>query len=136
MTWLLDTNVLSEFRKGSKGHPRVVAWWSGVPAEHLFLSALTLGEIRKGAEALRRRDASRAVVFESWLADVEDAFADRILPVDAAVADAWGRIAAIRTVPTVDALLAATARIHGFTLVTRDADLRDLGVPVLDPFEA
>lgn len=136
MSWLLDTNILSEFRKGTRGHPRVIAWWGGVPAEHLFLSALTLGEVRKGAESLRRRDPPRAAAFENWLTDVEEAFTDRVLPVDTAVADAWGRIAAIRTVPTVDALLAATARVHGLTLVTRDADLRDLGVPVLNPFEA
>lgn len=136
MTWLLDTNVVSELRKGQGCHPTVAAWFAAVPVERLFLSVLTLGEVRRGVEALRPRDPGRAVHLETWLIELGRGFGERVLPVNAAVADAWGRIAAIRTVPVVDALLAATARVHGLTLVSRDAGLRDLGVPVLNPFGA
>lgn len=137
MTWLVDTNVISEVRKGPRCHPAVAAWWSGVEGRDLFLSALTLGEIRKGIEAVRPRDPAKAIALESWLADVAAAFGARVLGVDAEVAEAWGRMSATRSVPVVNALLAATAGLHGLTLVTRNAaDMGGLGVRVLDPFAA
>jgi predicted nucleic acid-binding protein len=135
VTWLIDTNIISEVRKGSRCHPGVAAWWNGIEDRDLFLSALTLGEIRKGIEAVRPRDPAKAAALQSWLADVAEAFGPRVLGVDRAVADAWGRMSAARPVPVVDALLAATAGVHGLVLVTRNtADVEGLGVRVLNPF--
>lgn len=135
MTWLVDTNVISEIRKGSRCHPTVATWWTAVEERDLFLSALTLGEIRKGIERVRTRDPARASVLETWLGEVADAFGSRVLGVDARVAEAWGRMAAMRTVPVVDALMAATAIVHGLILVTRNTlDLEGLGARMLNPF--
>ncbi len=137
MTWLVDTNVISEVRKGSRCHPGVAAWWAKVEDRDLFLSVLTLGEIRRGIEGVRARDPARAAALETWLMEVTDTFGPRVLGVDARVAEAWGRMAATRTVPVVDALLAATAHVHGIILVTRNtADVEGLGARTLNPFDA
>jgi predicted nucleic acid-binding protein len=97
---------------------------------------LTIGEIRKGVETVRARDPEKARALETWLQAIVQAFGPRILGIDAAVAESWGRIAAIRSVPVVDALLAATASMHGLVLVTRNAtDVAGLGVRILNPFE-
>ena len=137
MTWLIETNVISEVRKGPRCHPGVAAWWAGVEDRDLFLSTLTLGEIRKGVEGVRPRDPAKAAALEGWLAEVADAFGPRVLGVDAAVAEAWGRMSAARSVPVADALLAATAGVHGLVLVTRNvADVEGLGIRALDPFTA
>jgi predicted nucleic acid-binding protein len=136
VTWLIDTNIISEVRKGPRCHPAVAAWWAGVEDRDLFLSALTLGEIRKGVEGIRPRDPAKAAALEGWLAEVAEAFGPRVLGVDRAVAEAWGRMSALRSVPVVDALLAATACVHDLVLVTRNAaDVEGLGVRVLNPFE-
>ncbi len=137
MTWLIDTNIISEVRKGARCHPAVAAWWSRVEDRDLFLSTLTIGEIRKGVETVRARDPEKARALETWLQAIVQAFGPRILGIDAAVAESWGRIAAIRSVPVVDALLAATASMHGLVLVTRNAnDVAGLGVRILNPFES
>ncbi len=136
MSFLIDTNIISEVRKGDRCDPAVAAWWSGVAEDDLWLSALVLGEIRKGVELARRRDPQKAAVLETWLSDVVSGFGDRVLHVDAAVAEEWGRMNAIRPVPVIDALLAATAKANGLTLVTRnEADVAGLGVEVLNPFD-
>jgi predicted nucleic acid-binding protein len=136
VTWLIDTNIISEVRKGARCHPAVAAWWSRVEDRDLFLSTLTIGEIRKGVETVRARDPEKARALETWLQAIVQAFGPRILGIDAAVAESWGRIAAIRSVPVVDALLAATASMHGLVLVTRNAtDVAGLGVRILNPFE-
>jgi predicted nucleic acid-binding protein len=136
VTWLVDTNIISEVRKGARCHLAVAAWWSGVEDRDLFLSTLTIGEIRRGVEAVRTRDPDKARALEAWLQAIMQAFGPRILGIDAAVAESWGRISAIRSVPVVDALLAATASVHGLVLVTRNAtDVAGLGVRVLNPFE-
>lgn len=98
---------------------------------------LVLGEIRKGLELARRRDARRAAALERWLRDVEIAFDGRIFGIDVAVSERWGRMSALRSVPVIDGLFAATAATHDLTLVTRNLrDVVDLGATVLDPFEA
>ena len=136
--FLLDTNVISEVRKGGRSDPNVSGWYAGISESHLFISSLTVGEIRKGIELARQRnDIDQAESLEAWLQRVIEEFSGRILSVDAQVADSWGRVSAIRPVPVVDGLLAATAVAHGFTLVTRNvSDVEGLGVLVLDPFRA
>ena len=136
MSFLIDTNIISEVRKGGRCDPAVAAWWAGVAEDALWLSALVLGEIRKGVELARRADPRKAAALEAWLGDVVAGFSDRVLPVDSAVAEEWGRMNAIRPVAVVDGLLAATAKTNGLTLVTRNAaDVAGLGVNVLNPFE-
>lgn len=136
MSFLIDTNIISEVRKGPRCNPNVAAWYGSIKDGDLYLSVLVLGEIRRGIEAARRRDPEKARALESWLAEVETAFGERILPIDGKVADAWGRMSAQRPVPAVDALLAATAREHRLTLVTRnDADVAGLGAQVMNPFD-
>ena len=134
MTWLLDTNIVSELRKGEFAHARLRAWFAEADEDALFTSVLVVGEIRRGIESLRRRDVPSALALEHWLAALTDSFADRILPVDRMVAEEWGRLNVPDPVPTVDGLLAATARVHDLTLVTRNTrDVARTGVPVLDP---
>jgi predicted nucleic acid-binding protein len=136
VSFLIDTNIISELRKGDRCDVAVAAWWAGVAEDDLWLSALVLGEIRKGVELARRRDPQKAAVLETWLSDVVSGFGDRVLPVDASVAEEWGRMNAIRPVPVIDALLAATAKANDLTLVTRnEADVAGLGVEVLNPFQ-
>jgi len=136
VSFLIDTDIISEVRKGDRCEPAVAVWWSGVAEDDLWLRALVLGEIRKGVELARRRDPRKADALEAWLGDVIAGFGDRVLPVDTAVADEWGRMNAVRPVPVIDALLAATAKANGLTLVTRnEADVAGLDVDVLNPFE-
>ena len=135
MSWLLDTNVLSELRKGKRADPGVRAWFSRVEAAELFTSVLVLGEVRRGIEQVRRRDSSAALALEQWLLRLTETFTGRILLVDAEVADRWGSLNVPDPVPTVDGLLAATALVKDLTLVTRN--LRDVlrtGVRAMDPF--
>ena len=102
---------------------------------NLYVSVLTLGEIRRGIERLRTRDPKQTGVFEAWLGEVETVFEERVLDVDGAVAQTWGRIDAADPFPTVDGLLAATALVHGLTIVTRDTTpFERIGVPFLDPW--
>ena len=135
MSYLIDTNIISEIRKGRRCDPNVSAWYASIADDDLFLSALVLGEIRKGIEIARARDPARASALERWLRQVERAFDTRVLGVDNAVSDQWGRMSAIRSVPVVDGLLAATAVVNGLTLVTRnERDVAGLGAAVLNPF--
>lgn len=135
MSYLLDTNVLSETRR-RRPDPGVTEWISATPPDRLHLSALTVGEIGRGiSHLLYRGDHRQAALFEGWLDDVVDEFGDRIVPVTVDVARQWGRQSPARPVPTVDALIAATATVHGWTLVTRNAkDFDRADVPVLNPF--
>ena len=137
MTFLIDTNIISEVRKGDRADPVVATWWNGIDEDDLWLSPLVLGEIRKGVELVRQRDPGKAEALEAWLADVNSHFGNRVLPIDTAVAEQWGMMNAIRPVPVIDALLAATAKANGLILVTRNvADVAGLGVDVLNLFEA
>ena len=126
--------MLSELRKPRR-HPGVDAWLASVGPRDLFVSVLTLGEVRRGIERLRPRDPAQALVFERWADDVEVAFADRVLDIDLPVAHGWGRIGAREPLPAVGGLLAATALVHGLVVVTRDgAPFERVGVPWLDPW--
>jgi toxin FitB len=136
--FLLDTNVVSELIK-AKPEPRVAAWIEATDESLLYLSVLTLGEIRKGIVALA--DAARRVRLEAWLDhDLAIRFSGRILPIDLGVADRWGRICGSSAgkkspIPMIDALLAATALHYNLTLVTRDTShARASGASVFDPW--
>ncbi len=135
MSYLVDTNVLSELIR-KVPNAGVVAWFAHRPAGTLFLSVLTLGEIRKGIEGMA--DTKRRLVLLDWLeTDLPAFFSARILPVDAQVADRWGRLqaAAGRPVPAIDSLLAATALAHDLTLVTRNSrDFSGFAVPLINPW--
>ena len=135
MSWLLDTNVISEIRKGRRGDPGVVRWATG-RQDDAWLSVLTVGEIRRGIELKRRKDEVTARHLDVWLQGLLGSFESRILPVDARVAELWGRLNVPDPRPTVDTLLAATALVHGLTLVTRNVgDFAGTGVKVLNPFD-
>lgn len=135
MSYLVDTNVVSELRKGRRCDPRVASWFAEVSSEEIYLSTLVLGEIRKGIENIRRRDESSAEALEAWYRELVNAHADRILPIDQAVAEKWGRFNVPDPLPVVDSLLAATAAVHGLTLVTRNLrHVKRSGVDCLDPF--
>ena len=134
MTYLLDTNVVSELRRRAPD-PAVVAWFATVDGADLFLSVLVVGEIEQGIERLRQRDAVRARALTTWLDGLRSSFAHRIAPVSLDVALTWGRLNATRPLPVVDGLLAATALTRGWTLVRRnERDLADTGVSLLNPF--
>ena len=133
--FLLDTNVVSELRKRDRCDENVAAWYTGVSDDELFLSVLVLGEIRRGIERIRDRDPQQCAALEQWLQDVTRRYAQRILPIDERVSDVWGQFCYIRNVPVVDGLLAATAKVHTLTLVTRNIqDVQGLGVDLLNPF--
>jgi toxin FitB len=134
--YLIDTNIISEVRKGRRCDPRVAAWYRAVSDEELFISVLVIGEIRQGIERLRPRNARQAIALEKWLEEILGSFGDRVLPVNERVAQIWGRLNARDVLPVVDSLLAATADAHGLTLVTRNIkDIERSGVRCLNPFE-
>ncbi len=133
--YLLDTNVISETRK-ARADSGVIAFLSAAEPTMLFLSVLTLGELRKGIVAKRRSDPGAADQLGVWVDGIETTFADRVLPIDAAIARRWGELSANRTLPVIDTLIAATAIRHGLTLVTRDTrDVESTGVPLVDPWQ-
>jgi len=134
VSYLLDTNVVSELRR-KRPAPAVIRWFESVRSDELFLSVLVVGELRRGVELLRRKDGPAAELIDGWLDELSTRFRDRILPVSSAVADRWGRLGVHDPLPAVDALMAATAHVHGLTLVTRNVgDFERTGVPLLDPF--
>jgi len=133
--FLIDTNVLSELRKGARADVNVRRWFERIDENSIFLSVLVTGEIRRGIESIRKRDPRAATALERWLDNVMEAHSERVLPVNAATADEWGRLDARGSLPVVDGLLAATARVHDLTLVTRNVkDVIRTGVDTLDPF--
>ena len=135
MSYLLDTNVISELRKGERADSNITAWFAGIADEEVFLSVLTIGEIRRGIERVRRRDPDSAAALDRWLALLSEAHGDRILPIDRAISEEWGRMNVPDPLPVVDGLLAATARVLDLTLVTRNvADIASTEVELLDPF--
>jgi len=138
--FLLDTNVISELVKANPA-PKVTRWIENTDETLLYLSVLTLGEIRKGISFLPQ--SRRRVALEAWLDyDLSLRFSDRILPIDKQVADRWGRIADSAAakkspLPVIDGLFAATAQHHSLTLVTRNTrDIAATGVPAFDPWTA
>lgn len=135
--YLLDTNVLSEVRKGNRANPHALSWFQTIDESDLFISVLVLGEIRAGIERVRSYDSNQSRALERWLDGLETAYADRIFPITAAVADRWGRLSATNRPPVVDGLMAATALENDLVLVTRNSqDVARTGVKTIDPFQA
>jgi predicted nucleic acid-binding protein len=133
----LDTNILSELRKGARANAGLRAWFEAVNPEDIHLSVLVVGELRRGVELVRRRDTRQAAALERWLTNVTLDHAERILSVDGPVAELWGRLVARRPGSVIDTLMAATALVHGLVLVTRNVkDVAWTGVSYLNPFEA
>ena len=133
--YLLDTNVVSELRK-PKPHGAVLAWFRGLEDSQIHLSAVTVGEIQAGIELTREQDEAKALEIGAWLETVAASY--NVLPMDAAAFRAWAQLMHRRS-DTVyeDAMIAATAQIHGLTVVTRHvADFKAFGVPLLNPFKA
>jgi toxin FitB len=135
VTYLLDTNVLSETRKRDPVGA-VVGWIAATPPDRMHVSVLTLGEVGHGIARVRGRgDREQASALERWLSEVESGFEDRVLPVSLPVAAAWGRQQHVQPVPVIDALIAATARVHGLIVVTRNVkDFEPTGAEIFNPF--
>jgi toxin FitB len=132
--YLLDTNVLCETRR-VRADLGVTAFLSGAEGTSLFVSVLTMGELRKGVEAKRRADPTAAEDLGKWVDGIETIFADRVLPVSTAIARVWGERSAGRTLPAIDTLIAATAISHDLTLVTRNTkDTEETGARLINPW--
>jgi predicted nucleic acid-binding protein len=135
--FLVDTNVISEIRKRDRAHPNVVHWVARTPVEDIGTSVLVLAEIRHGIELKRRSDPEQADSLDRWFLQVRTRLGGRVLPVDEPVAEAWALLGIPNPLPLIDGLLAATAKVHGLTFVTRNvADIVVTGVSLLDPFSA
>jgi predicted nucleic acid-binding protein len=134
--FLIDTNVISEQGRPD-AHEGTANWYRAQASQNLYLSVITIAELRQGVAKLVRRgaiDAARDI--ENWVNGVERHYGGRILPVDTAVAQAWANLPLTRTLPALDSLIAATAMAHGLTVVTRNVkDFAGTGVGVYNPFE-
>ena len=136
MKFLLDTNVISEIRKRDRGHPNVAGWVARTPVKEIGTSVVVLAEIRRGIELKRRSDTKQAESLDRWFAQMRTRLADRVLPVDEPIAETWAMLSVPDPLPLIDGLLAATAKVHGLTLVTPNVgDIARTGVSVLDPFD-
>ncbi len=134
--FLLDTNVVSELRRPHKTHPRVATWADAVPPTEMFLSSITILELETGALLLGRRDAAQGKLIRQWVHDrVLAAFQQRVLPVDTSVALRCASLQVPDPRPYRDSLIAATALVHGLTVVTRNsADFESMAVDVVNPW--
>lgn len=136
--YLVDTNVISEARKGGRADPGVLAFFREVAPDALYLSVQTLGELRCGLERIRRRgDSLQAGRLEAWLLLIMSEYADRILDFDLDCSQVWGRLMSQQAQHAIDKQIAAIALIHDMTVVTRNsADFSGLGVSLLNPFSS
>lgn len=132
--YLIDTDVLSVLIK-RRPNDNVLKWFNSKHSTNLYVSVLTIGELCRGAENIAIRDPARAQKINSWIDGIEKEYADRLLPVDLAIATRWGLLTSDRSRPLADTLLAATALEHGLTLATRNTkDVEDTGVSLENPF--
>ena len=137
MKFLLDTNVISELRKRNRAHPNVAKWVARTPVKDIGTSVIVLAEIRHGIELKRRNDAKQAESLDRWFAQMRVRLGDRVLPVDEPIAEAWALLGVPDPLPLIDGILAATAKVHALTLVTRNvAHIVGTGVTFVDPFSA
>lgn len=134
MAYLLNTNVVSETRK-KKADAGVMAFLNGVDSSSLYLSVLTIGELRKGLALKARQDPAAAKMLAAWVEGLEAGFTERILGIDQAIARLWGEWSSDRPRPVIDTLLAATASVHGLILVSRNVQhIRGLPVKTVNPW--
>jgi hypothetical protein len=138
--YLIDTNVVSEARKGGKANRGVTAFFAEAAAndDALYLSAISIGELRRGIELIRHRgDAPQAKLLEAWLVDVLGQYGDKVLPFDAEAAQVWGRLRVPHAEHEIDKQIAAIALVNDLTVVTRNtADFSSSGVRLKNPFES
>lgn len=135
LQYLLDTNVLSETRR-KQADERVISFLNAADPSALYLSVLTLGELRKGVALKKESDPDAAKKLGSWVDGLEFSFGDRVLGVDAAIVNLWGELSAQRPRPVIDTLLAATAAVHELIFVTRNTkDVKDINVKLLNPWK-
>jgi predicted nucleic acid-binding protein len=134
--FVLDTNVISEIRRGRKAHPKVIAWSAATPSDDTYLSVITILEIEVGTQLMERRDAARGRLFRDWIVrTIMPSFAGRIIDIDTAVAQCCAGLHVPTTRPQRDTFIAATAIVHGMTVVTRNVgDFQMPGVRTLNPW--
>ena len=136
MKFLLDTNIISEIRKRDRAHPNVASWVARTPVKEIGTSVIVLAEIRRGIELKRRHDKEQAEALDRWFAQMRMRLGTRVLPVDEPISEAWALLSVPDPLPLIDGMLAATAKVHALTLVTRNtADVVRAGVKVFNPFE-
>jgi len=136
MAFLLDTNVLSELRKGAKCDSGVKRWALSTKLDRHFISVISLGEIRKGIENLRRNAPEQCPAFERWLETLKSDYSNDLLPVNDEIMNRWGILQAAQSLPVLDSLIAATALENGLTVVTRNVrDFEKTGVKLVNPFD-
>ena len=136
MSFVLDTNIVSEACKGSRAYVGISRWFSSIAAEDLYLSVLVAGEIRQSIEGLRRRDQIQTDHLGVWISGLRRRYADRILPMDLEIAEEWGCTNAPDHISSRDGLMAATSKVRNITLVTRNtADVARTGVHLLNLFD-
>ena len=136
MPFLLDTNILSELRKGVRCDPNVLNWAAQESIQAHYISVLSLGEIRKGIELLRKKSPETCTPLENWLQKLHFDYANCTIAITAEISRRWGELSALRPLPVIDFLLAATALEHGLTLVTRNPkDFDGLGISIVNPFQ-
>ena len=138
--FLIDTNVISEARKGSRANPGVRAFFAAASEQEqpLYVASITIGELRRGVDLIRRRgDGAQADALEHWLAELLDSYGDRVLALDAEAAQLWGRLRVPHPEHELDKQIAAIALLHDLTVVTRNtADFLPTGVALLNPFHS
>lgn len=135
MSYLLDTNVISETRKRVPD-ANVMSWFRETDEKKMHVSVLTLGEMQKGIARRRAADPHLAANLEHWLRGIEELFADRVIAIDAAVAKTWGEFQADGPLPVIDTLLAATAKVHKMSMITRNVkDVAATGIPIINPWD-
>ena len=136
MSFLLDTNILSELRKGSRCAPNVLQWAAKESTQAHYISVLSLGEIRKGIEFLRKKSPEKCAPLENWLEKLHTDYANCTIAITAELSERWGELSSRRTLPVIDSLIAATALEFGLKLATRNTkDFDGLGIPIVNPFQ-
>jgi hypothetical protein len=136
MPFLLDTNILSELRKGDRCDSKVARWAVRKRGEAHYISVLSLGEIRKGIELLRSKSPDRCDALEVWLRKLRVDYASCTVGITPEIAERWGKMCSLRPLRVIDSLLAATAFELRLTLATRNtSDFDGLGIATVDPFQ-
>ncbi len=136
MPFLLDTNILSELRKGARCNPNVSKWAAKECGQAHYISVLSLGEIRKGIELLRKKSPADCMPFEIWIQKLQSDYANCTIAITAEISERWGELSSRRTLPVIDSLIAATALEFGLTLATRNTkDFDGLGITIVNPFQ-